>query len=63
MPRNTKHKQEDLGSLIRAGLNVAAGVLVHKGVITASMIEPVTGSVLALASVLLSLRKNNKNNQ
>jgi hypothetical protein len=56
--RTKKQNQADIGSLIRGAMNVGAGILVHKGVIAASAVEPLSGAVLALASLYLSSRKN-----
>lgn len=54
-----KKTQSAFGTLIRHGLTAAGGALVTKGVIAASMVEPITGTLAALAGLYLS-RKNAK---
>lgn len=54
-----KQTQSALGRLLRHGLSAAGGALVMKGVLAAGMVEPITGTALALASLWLS-HKNAK---
>lgn len=49
-----------LGILIRHGLSAAGAILVSKGLIATSMIEPVSGAVLLLGSVALSMWQKHK---
>jgi hypothetical protein len=51
--------QSAVGTLIRHGLSTAGGALVAKGLLAASMVEPITGTLAALAGMYLS-RKNAK---
>lgn len=44
-----------LGILARHALNAAGAILVSKGIIAASMVEPVTGAALVLGSVIWSV--------
>jgi hypothetical protein len=54
-----KQTESALGTLLRHGLSTAGGALVAKGVMSAAMVEPITGVALTLASLFLS-RKNAK---
>lgn len=56
-------QQADLGSLIRAGLNAAGGALATKGYIAGSMVEPLSGALLTLVSLGMSMSRNRKDTQ
>lgn len=49
-----------LALLARHALNAAGAVLVSKGVLAASMIEPITGAVLLIGSVVWSVVQKKK---
>lgn len=52
--------QDALGTLLRHGLTAAGGALVTKGILAAGIVEPITGTLLALAGLALSHRKNRR---
>ena len=49
-----------VGLLVRHGLNAVGAVLVSKGLLTASMVEPFTGALLLVGSVVWSIVQKKK---